>query len=128
MKLNMRIAIAEDDKPTLRGLTELLEILGHEVVQYEDGLQLVKLANTYRPDLILLDMMMPNFTGWEVLDFFEKAINENYRKIPVFVITAISKDEREKLAGRKQVRQVFSKPLDLDRLIDALRTLSAESR
>ena len=78
-----RILIAEDD-PSVRGLLkELLQRWGFEVAEAIDGLQACKMLDTYRPDIMLLDIKMPKADGLAVLS----EVRARQLSIPTFIIS-----------------------------------------
>lgn len=87
-----------DDEPDAREvMTRLLEDLGLEVFAAADGPAGLEMAHTHRPDLILLDLMMPNMTGWEVMARLRT--DERLRDIPVVIVSIVAGDSRSTLAG-----------------------------
>lgn len=62
----MRILVVDDDKDSTVSLSMLLQIMGHEVSTAYDGLQAIDLAAEYRPDIVLLDIGLPEMNGYEV--------------------------------------------------------------
>lgn len=94
--MNERILVAED-QPHIRALIQYkLRNSGYQVVAVEDGEAALKSARESKPDLILLDVMMPLMTGFEVLAALKQS--EETRQIPVLLVTAQS-SETEVLRG-----------------------------
>jgi CheY-like chemotaxis protein len=76
-----------DDEPDVRWMLRLsLERVGHEVIMAEDGLRGVAMAQRQRPDVIVLDLMMPVLDGYGVLDALAR--DDRTRQLPVLVLTA----------------------------------------
>jgi two-component system alkaline phosphatase synthesis response regulator PhoP len=91
-----KILVAEDQQH-IRSLIEYkLKNSGYDVVCAEDGKSALEQAGEILPDLILLDVMMPLMTGFEVLASLKS--NEKTRNIPILMVTAQSK-EHEVLKG-----------------------------
>ena len=84
----MIILLAEDDPVTREAVTELLEGDGHSVLAAKDGLKAIALWNSHRPALVLLDIMMPGASGYEVC----RAIRRDDRKTPVIFLSAKSEE------------------------------------
>ena len=85
------ILVAEDQQ-TIRSLIEYkLRNSGYTVVSVEDGAAALKKAVELKPDLVLLDVMMPLMTGFEVLAALKQ--NEETKRIPVLLVTAQSKED-----------------------------------
>lgn len=87
-----RILVAEDDPTSAAILTKSLQKAGYEVFQAVDGFQAVEIATEHRPDLILLDMMMPGRDGLETCTILKS--QERTRDIPVIFVTAVSATEQ----------------------------------
>jgi threonine synthase len=118
-----RVLVVDDDRMIRMLVKLLLEKEGYDVIEGENGLQAVELARRERPDLIVLDLMMPEMDGFAVLDALkaDKALSE----VPVIVVTAkeLTAIERQRLAGK--ARSLLQKgtftDLDIvDYLTDAL--------
>ena len=84
-----------DDEPELRGIVALrLESLGYRVVIADDGQEAIQLLETEKPDLILLDVMMPGMDGYEVCN--EIKTRDETSHIPVILFTA-KPEQKEKI-------------------------------
>ena len=118
----MRILVVDDDEAIRELLQVLLQHADHEVeCACGGGEALARLSRDPRPELILLDLMMPEISGWQVLEALETS--QELSAIPVVVLTAY--DARADLpAGRPSLH----KPLDPDVLLDLVSTVSAAAR
>jgi len=94
-----RVLLVDDDEMVRRGVRHALEPLGWEVREAEDGRLAVQALSDTCPDVIILDLMMPNMDGFELLE--ELRSRTRWRDIPVVVITAkdLTEDDRERLNG-----------------------------
>lgn len=79
-----RILVAEDEPDMAMGLRENLQFEGYEVLQASDGEQALDIALTQRPDLILLDIMMPKMDGFEVC----RRVRDRGFVMPIIMLTA----------------------------------------
>lgn len=98
-----RVAILEDDPGARRLLRRILQARGrYQIFEAENGLQGLELIRRERPDVVLLDLMMPVLDGFGVLEALQA--DEELRTIPVIVITAkeLTPDERARLSGHVQ--------------------------
>ncbi len=91
-----KILVAEDEKQIADMIAFKLTNGGHQVIRAEDGEQAVNLAARERPDLILLDAMMPGLSGFEVLRRLKG--DPLLRAVPVIMVTAKG-HERDVLSG-----------------------------
>jgi DNA-binding response OmpR family regulator len=80
-----RILIIEDDSSLQKVVQEFLESEGFDTVGAEDGIEGIKLANSKKPDLILLDIILPKKDGYEVLKELKE--NQETKNIPIILLT-----------------------------------------
>lgn len=110
-----RTIYVADDNPSLRqGLNLALQARGYSVRTAEDGPGLLELLESGRPDLMLLDVMMPGMSGLEVLARIRA--DERWADLPVFLLTAAAGAE---LREDEQAGDLFvlSKPVRLEELL-----------
>ena len=108
--------LAVDDDPTIRDLIQrFLEKAGFVVDTAESGMQGLRKAKETRPDVITLDVMMPEMDGWSVLAQLKS--DPSLASIPVMMLTML--DEREK-AIQSGAAEFMTKPVDWDYFIDAI--------
>ncbi len=111
-----KLLIVDDEVAILEALTDILSVEGYEVATAANGAEGLKRAGEERPDLILLDLMMPVMDGQEMLRRLKE--DSALRSIPVVVMSAgrVSKSEL-------QGSHFLAKPFELDDLLD---TVAAE--
>jgi len=108
-----------DDDPSLRELVRAVLGSRYRFIEAADGTEALTIAHEERPDLIVLDVMLPGMSGIEVLE--ELRSTESLKDIPVVVITAWSHAEIEvQVAGADRF---VSKPFDPDELSTAVEEL-----
>ena len=90
------ILLVEDDSILSRVIEEELESAGYKISQVKDGEEAVDLINKKRPDLVLLDILMPKMNGMEVLEHIKASTTT--RNIPVIMLTVLSSDDDIKKA------------------------------
>ena len=86
-----KILIAEDEPTLNKALTEFLTEDGFDVLNVFDGEETVKIARESKPDLILLDIILPKKDGYEVLDELKR--DEKTTKIPIILLTNLESAE-----------------------------------
>jgi two-component system cell cycle response regulator len=91
----VKILLVEDSKPIRRANEEALVKAGYEVITAEDGETAVQLARDRKPDLVLLDMILPRMSGPEVLERLK--IDARTADIPVVVVSSLSEKNRDRL-------------------------------
>jgi PAS domain S-box-containing protein len=120
-----RILVVEDDPDTRGRLCESLREQDWEVWEAGDGVEALALLRTHKPDLVLLDLLLPRVNGYEVLK--EIRNHEELHAIPVVVMTAaeLSTEDRRRLQG--QVEQILQKGLySREELLSEMRVLVRE--
>jgi DNA-binding response OmpR family regulator len=88
-----KVLIVEDERPMLDALAEKFGTEGANVVTAEDGTAAVSLAEREKPDLILLDILMPGMNGMEALDSIRNG-SEWGKKVPIIMLTNLSADDK----------------------------------
>jgi twitching motility two-component system response regulator PilG len=92
-----RILVVEDSPTTRKVIKMTLDTNGYHVIEAGDGVEALSRLNDDRPDLILLDVMLPSLDGYGILSLLKK--NSEFKKVPVIMLT--SKDSfKDKLRGR----------------------------
>jgi len=107
-----RVLVIDDDEHVLGLLTEVLTGEGYDVVGAMDGAAAVAAIRTQRPDLILLDLMMPVLDGWSFLELYRQLPGPH---VPVIVLTAAAQEARVEAEGRAD--SVVPKPFSVDRVL-----------
>ena len=114
----MRILVVDDEKTLVKGMKFNLENEGYEVECAYDGAAALELAREGRFDLIILDVMMPDMNGFQVLQKIREKNN-----VPVLMLTAKS-DEEDKVSGlRLGADDYLTKPFDILELKARVRAL-----
>jgi DNA-binding response OmpR family regulator len=113
------VLIVEDDDTIRAMLADTLSAEGFHIREAADGLAGIVAARLRRPDVIVLDLMMPRLDGNGVLEAL--AADEHLGQVPVIVTSAYPK----RLRPTGQVRKVMPKPFDLWELLDSVRDLSS---
>lgn len=96
----MKVLIVDDESGVLKMYSEYFELNGIQVLKTNDGQAGIKLAKEQRPDVILLDIIMPRYNGLDVLKDIKK--DEELKNIPVFLLTNLpqeSSGEKAKALG-----------------------------
>lgn len=107
----MARVMAVDDDPVIRGLLEVnLEMEGHVVVTAIDGQDALDKVQADPPDLILLDVMMPNVNGWQVAEALKA--DKSTRDIPVVFLSARAMEADVRKGTELGVQSYVTKPFD----------------
>lgn len=93
-----KVLIVEDNDLNMKLFNDLLEAHGYDTLQTRDGVEALKLARQHRPDLILMDIQLPEISGLEVTKWLKE--DDDLRAIPVIAVTAFAmKGDEEKIRG-----------------------------
>ena len=117
--MNKKILLVEDEKNIILGVRTCLDAVGYQVEVVEDGAAAIELLRKEKPDLILLDLLMPKVDGFEVLAFLKK--DETTSKIPVIVLTAKAEEEDRQRAMDLGAKDYMTKPFRPQELWDVLK-------
>jgi threonine synthase len=119
-----RIAIIEDDPDARRLLRRVLQARGdYQIFEAEGGLEGINLVRQHRPDLVLLDLMMPEVDGFEVLEAIRADEGLGGTRIIVITAKTLTANERRRLGGQIELLLQKGSFLDDDLLEDILETL-----
>jgi two-component system response regulator CpxR len=114
-----RVLVVDDDRFIRESLDDLLSEEGYEVELADNGVAALAAIRDGHPDLVLLDLMMPVLSGWEVLEQLDEERGGSGGGVPVIVISAFPAPVSA-ILGRG-VRACFGKPLDTHLLLEAVR-------
>ena len=106
-----RILVVEDNKLDMRLLKDILEGSGYETLQAADGLEAIDLAFASLPDLILLDIQLPEISGLEVSRRLKG--DDRSRRIPIVAVTAFAMGWHEREALDSGCDGYISKPISV---------------
>ncbi|HSS60933.1 MAG TPA: response regulator [Candidatus Limnocylindrales bacterium] len=103
----VRILVVDDEAANRTWLTEVLEPEGFRVVLASGGLEAIQLARSQRPDLVLLDLMMPEVSGFDVVEALRS--DQATSEVPIMVLTAASLTEADKRQLNGRVSTILSR-------------------
>lgn len=120
------ILIADDTETVLGLVAGMLKGADFEVVTARDGLETLSLARDLHPDLILLDLLMPKMTGFDVLREIQK--DERIREIPVLVMSGVYKEDIVAFLQNLGAQGFIDKETLQDNLIFRVKSILTENR
>ena len=110
------ILYIEDEQPLLELARHAFKVSGYRLSVATSGRQGLSIIREQKPDVILLDLMMPDFNGWDI--YREIKSDSQLADIPVIVITANSREtSRIIIDGLPPADDYITKPFDIERLI-----------
>lgn len=117
----MASVLVVDDEPDIRYLTQLqLELDGHRVMTAADGAEALAAVQVEVPDVVLLDVMMPEVDGWSVLEQLKAHLDEHISSVKVLMMTALADDDDRLRGGIEGAVRYLVKPVSADQLRAAI--------
>ena len=113
-----KILIVEDNELNMKLFHDLLEVHGYETVQTKDGREAVDLARQHRPDLILMDIQLPEVSGLEVTKWLKQ--DEELRSIPVIAVTAFAMKGDEEKIRNGGCEAYIAKPISVSTFLQTI--------
>ena len=114
-----KILIVDDNDKNRKLLRVILQRVGYDVHEAEDGAQGIEAAKRERPDLILMDYRMPVYDGIQATRILKADAITSH--IPVFIVTSsVMKGDTERIVRESGCDQFFSKPIDYRVILDAV--------
>lgn len=118
--LSKTILIVEDNELNMKLFNDLLESKGYKIIQTANGLNAVELAREHKPDLILMDIQLPEVSGLEVTKWLKA--DDELAHIPVIAVTAFAMkgDEEKILEGGCEA--YISKPISVAKFLTTIKS------
>jgi len=117
----MATILVVDDEPDIRLLLQInLERDGYDIVTAGNGAEALAAVQAAPPDLILLDVMMPDIDGWGVLEQLKSKLGKPLSEIPVIMLTALGGPMDRVKGGIEGAVRYLTKPIELDDLRDSV--------
>lgn len=115
------VLIVEDNELNMKLFHDLLEAQGYDTLETRDGLQALSLARDHRPDLILMDIQLPEVSGLEVTKWLKE--DDELSHIPVIAVTAFAMKGDEERIREGGCQAYISKPISVTEFLDTVRRL-----
>jgi twitching motility two-component system response regulator PilH len=113
-----RILIVDDSPSQLMGIRRIVEKLGHEALTAEDGAAGVEMAKRELPDLILMDVVMPNLNGFQATRSISR--EPTTKHIPVILVTTKDQETDRMWGMRQGARAYLTKPFSEEELSEVI--------
>lgn len=114
-----KILIVEDNELNMKLFCDLLEAHDYETVQTHNGMTALDLARDHNPDLILMDIQLPEVSGLEVTKWIKE--DEELRDIPVIAVTAFAMKGDEEKIREGGCEAYISKPISVNSFLDTVK-------
>jgi len=112
------ILIVEDNELNMKLFNDLLERNGHATLRTKSGVEAINLAREHHPDLILMDIQLPEISGLEVTKWIKD--DETLRAIPVIAITAFAMKGDEEKIRQGGCEAYLSKPISVQKFLETV--------
>ena len=118
-EMTKRVLIVEDNDLNMKLFHDLLEAHGYDVLQTKDGLEALQLARVHRPDLILMDIQLPEVSGLEVTKWIKE--DDNLKSIPIIAVTAFAMKGDEEKIREGGCEAYIAKPISIAHFLETVR-------
>ena len=116
-----KVLIVEDNELNMKLFHDLLDAQGYETLQTREGLQALALAREHKPDLILMDIQLPEISGLEVTKWLKE--DEELASIPVVAVTAFAMKGDEERIREGGCEAYISKPISVSHFLETIKRL-----
>ena len=117
--MSKKVLIVEDNELNMKLFHDLLDSQGYETFQTREGLQALALARQHKPDLILMDIQLPEISGLEVTKWLKD--DEELSHIPIVAVTAFAMKGDEERIRQGGCEAYISKPISVMHFLDVVR-------
>jgi two-component system, cell cycle response regulator DivK len=120
-----RILLVEDNPLSMVLMKQLLRANGYEILETPAGLQAIEIARDEQPDLILMDVRLPDICGLDATRLLKQ--DDLTKTIPIIAVTALASPEQEKEALETGCDAYVAKPITVDNLLRTIESFSSSS-
>ena len=114
-----KVLIVEDNELNMKLFHDLLEAQGYETLETREGLSALSMARQHKPDLILMDIQLPEVSGLEVTKWLKD--DQELKRIPVVAVTAFAMKGDEERIREGGCEAYLSKPISVGKFIETIR-------
>ena len=119
MKMSKKVLIVEDNELNMKLFHDLLDSQGYQTLQTREGLQAMALARQHMPDLILMDIQLPEISGLEVTKWLKD--DEELAHIPIIAVTAFAMKGDEERIRQGGCEAYISKPISVMHFLETVK-------
>ncbi len=112
------VLIVEDNELNMKLFHDLLEAHGYETLQTRDGIDALKIAREHKPDLILMDIQLPEVSGLEVAKWIKE--DDALKSIPIIAVTAFAMKGDEENIKQGGCEAYIAKPISVARFLETV--------
>ena len=118
-EISKKILLVEDNELNLKLFADLLEANGYRVIQSKDGNNLKEIAYAEAPDLIIMDIQLPNISGMDLIQ--ELKHDEKLNAIPIIAVTAFAMSEDKQNILSSGCEEYISKPISINIFLETVK-------
>ena len=119
------VLVVEDNELNMKLFHDLLEASGYGTIQTRSGLEAIDLAREHHPDLILMDIQLPEVSGLEVTKWIKE--DDELRSIPIIAVTAFAMKGDEERIRQGGCEAYLSKPISVGKFMETVRAYLGEA-
>ncbi len=112
------VMIVEDNELNMKLFNDLVESKGYQTIQTRHGMDALELAKTHMPDLILIDIQLPEVSGLEVAQWLKE--NDETAKIPIIAVTAFAMKGDEERILQSGCDGYMAKPISVPHFLETI--------
>jgi DNA-binding response OmpR family regulator len=120
-----RVLVVDDEPDLIRILEFGLKAAGYHVETASDGQEGLKKARELKPDIILLDLMLPKLDGYKVCRLLK--FDERYKHIPIMILSARTQEGDQNLAHEMGANRFLTKPYEFAEILQHIQALLKQS-
>ncbi len=113
-----KVMIVEDNELNMKLFHDLLESRGYDIIETRDGMEALKMARSERPDLILMDIQLPEVSGVEVTKWIKE--DDDLKSIPIIAVTAFAMKGDEEKIREGGCEAYIAKPISVQTFLDTV--------
>ena len=122
--MSKTVLIVEDNELNMKLFHDLLEAHGYQTLQTRTGIEALELARAHHPDLILMDIQLPEVSGLEVTKWIKE--DDDLKTIPVIAVTAFAMKGDEERIRQGGCEAYISKPISVVKFLETVRSYLGE--
>ena len=112
------VLVVEDNELNMKLFHDLLEAHGYNIIQTKDGMDALRLAREHKPDLILMDIQLPEVSGLEVTKWIKE--DDDLKSIPVIAVTAFAMKGDEQKIREGGCEAYIAKPISVTNFLETV--------
>ena len=116
-----KILLVDDEKEFVDMIKMRLEAKNYAVITAHDGIEALNKTRELRPDLIILDIMLPNLDGYQICRMIK--FDKTFGEIPIILLTALDQEKDRKLGEQVRADAYITKPFEPEELVEKIAVL-----